>query len=277
MSQSPRLIYQAQTERTPHRRRAIFLTFAILAVSGAFYLLQQIRSGDADFLEADQADALADVNPLLLDGGVVVAVIVLAALFIRFILNIRAALTLKNERVRVFDQGFTWERDGILARYSWTKVKRYREGARVIAVFGRPLIKTGAHRLTMSDGREFRFSGRLGDPRQFDHAIAPIIADITGSRMGAALFDGRSMKLGKIAITPAGVIAGKHKLSWRSVDITRRGDKVHFQRASKDGGAFQPVTTVSVRKIDNVAGFLDVAESVIQNHQPHRFNIRTKK
>lgn len=275
MSQSPRLIYQAQTERTPYRRRAIFLTFAIVAVSSAFYLLRRMRN-NPDSLNAEAAEALEAVNPLVFDGATVVAVLLLAALFIRFILAIRAVLTVKNERVRVFDKGFTWERDGVSVRYGWTKVKRYREGARVIAVFGRPIIKTGAHRLVMRDRREFLFSGRLGDPRQFDRAVAPIIADVTGSRMGAALFDGRKMKLGKVTISPAGVIIGKHKIGWRKVDITRRGDKVHFQRVRK-GGAFQPVTTVSARDIDNVAGFLDVAASVIQNHQPHRFNIRTKK
>jgi hypothetical protein len=270
---APKLIYQAQTERAPHRRRTIFLLFAMTAIMVIYRIFVYIETQKID--NPNLADFLTE-NHTLITIGQIIALLVFIALIIRLIFSLRAWITLRNERVRVFNQGFTWERDGVLDKYSWDKVRRYRRGARVWALFNRPMIKLGENSLLMNDKRIYKFTGRLGDPRQFDRAVSPIIADITGQRMGTALREGKSIKLGsRLMVTQSGIVAGKHKLAWDVADIELRGEKLILRRV-QEGGKFKTVTTIPARYIDNLAGFMDVAESIIQNYQPHRFNIRTK-
>ncbi len=270
---APKLIYQAQTERGPHRRRSIFLVLALIGVALIYRIFAYLT--DQQNTDFELAELVA-ANENALIAGQILALIMFGLLLIRFIFSIRAWLTLHNERVRVFNQGLIWEKNGSLDRYSWDKVRLYRRGARVWTLFNRPIITLGANSILMSDKRIYKFTGRLGDPRQFDRAVSPVIRDMTGQRMGAALRAGKSVKLGsRLIVAPSGIVAGKHKLSWKVVDIELRGSRLYLRRVEADG-RFKPVTSIPIRYIDNLVGFMDVAESIIQNYQPHRFNIHTK-
>jgi hypothetical protein len=259
----PVLIYQAQTLRAPYARQMGFaFVFGMIALI-CFFPIRHL---------AYQNDENRDVLVLSM-----MFMLFLALFFgIRFIWSFIKWRRTPNERVRVYDQGIIWEKNGDLKRYSWDKIKRYRRGARVATLFDKPLWVRGEQRLWLVNGDELRFSARLDDPRQFDRVIAPIVADVTGERMGMALREKRAVKLADdLMMASGGIVAGKHKISWKTVDIQLKKNKLIIYKLG-EGGKFKPLATIPAHSIDNLAGFMDVAESIIQNYQPHRFNIRTK-
>lgn len=258
----PVLLYQTQTLRAPYVKRMWFsFLMGVIALIGVFVIRQldsQIGNNQIVFFSILSLLFLA---------------VFLLLRFVWLLMNVRRV---HNERVRVYDQGIIWEKDGELRRYAWDKIKRYRRGAKVATLFGKPLWVRGEQVLWMVNGDELRFHKRLGDPRELDRTVAPIIADVTGERMGMALREKRAVKLSDdLMMASGGIVAGKHKVSWKTVDIQLNKDKLVIYKL-QEGGKFKPLITFPAQRVDNLAGFMDVAESIIQNYQPHRFNIRTK-
>jgi hypothetical protein len=74
---------------------------------------------------------------------------------------------------------------------------------------------------------------------------------------------------------PAGVVAGKEKIKWSQLDIAVKGGRLTVKKLAKDG-KFRTVKAYPLRQLDNVGGFLELANVTIRNHQPQRFNIKTQ-
>jgi hypothetical protein len=259
----PQLLFQAEVRRKVYTRRFFWLILAIIAIVAAWLALKEAVKEE-------------DIDPKLLDVGQFIALILIVILSIRAAITFARMLTVKNEQIRVFDRGFTWTRGKKDYRYSWSQLKTFREGARTISLFGRPLVQVGALTLTMRDDATFKITSRHGDTREFVTAVRPFIADITGTVMGLALRQNKSVRLHpKFILAPSGVVAGKDKIRWSELDIVVKRGSMFVKRLNKKG-KFKTVKKFSVHDINNLAGFLDVADSVIRNHQPERFAIRTK-
>ena len=262
-AQKPELLFEADVDRRRYLRRLIWLIFAIAAMIAARLALRETVQEE-------------NVDGQILDIGQFIALILAAILAIRAAITLGRFLTTRSEKIRIFDRGFAWQIGKTQHKYSWGQLKTFREGVQTFSIFGRPLVQLGAHTMRMRDGKTFRISARHGDTRAFVRAVRPVIADITGTIMGRALRENRSVQLNKtFTLAPKGIVAGNHKIRWSALDIRVRRGKLAVRELNKKG-KFKTVKTFKTRNIDNLAGFLDIAESVIQNHQPDRFDVKTK-
>jgi hypothetical protein len=260
--EKPRLHYKAESRRRPYFRRFMWMLLGTVAAAACWLALAE-------------AQARGESLPELLEIGVVVAIIVMGLLFIRALVNLIRWFSTRAEKVYVFDQGFIWERNDEQYKYSWMQLRSFREGANTLRLFGRPLLTTGAHKLLMRDGEEFAFTGRLGDVDRFAHAIRNQIAETTGTVMGRALRNNKTVRLHpNLIVKPKGLVVDKHRIPWSRVNVETRGRKLDIQRLNDDG-KFKTVKTFNIRDIDNLGGFLELADSTIRNHQPERFNVKT--
>jgi hypothetical protein len=152
---------------------------------------------------------------------------------------------------------------------------RFREGVHDVYLFGRPLIQRGAIVLTMRDGEVFKVTGAHGDTRRFVRAFRPIIADVTGTRIGQSLRSNKPVRIHKdLSIWPRGIKIGKQQIAWEQVDVTLKRSRLTIARLNKKG-KFKKVKGFDTHTLDNVGGFMEVATATIRNHQPERFNIKT--
>jgi hypothetical protein len=260
----PRLVFQAEVKRGPYFRRFAWLLLGTVTAFGAWVALQEAARRE-----------LAD--PLLLDVGLLVAALVLALLAIRMVINLVRGLTTRYEHLRFFDRGFTWQRGQERHKYGWNQLRSFRQGARRRSIFGATLFETGAQVLTMRDGSVFKVTRRHGDTQRFARAVRPYIADVTGISMGRALRQKKTVRLHRqLALSSAGVIAGKHKIPWSRLDIQVRGSRLIVRRRDEDSGKFKTVKRFGTHQIENLPGFLDVADSTIRNYQPERFRIKVQ-
>ena len=268
--QPPQLLYQARTRRGPLLRGIIFSLIVAAAAGGLFFALHVAAQGEID------TEAVNQLDPLLIDIGRIMAAVVIGAMFVRAGLTIYRMLTRRSQWVRVYNQGITWFRKGEEYKYSWHKVRTYIQGARTIALFGIPLIRRGKHRLVMVDGVEYAFSRRLGDPAKFNAAVEPYIAEITGTHIGQSLREKKAVRLHpKLVIASGGLVVGEERVSWKTADVMLKSGHLHIRQMTSKT-KFKTVKRIPIAQIQNLAGFMDVAESVIQNNQPQRFNIRTR-
>ena len=260
----PRLIYKFEIERKKHVRRFMWMVLAFTASFSAWVALDYV-AGQGEEIDSD-----------LLYFGQSIAIVLAIILFFRALIHLLRALRIKNESAQFFDRGFRWQigkSDPL--KYSWSQIKTFRQGIRTFAIFKRPVFQYGAQVITMRDGKVFKFTPHHGDSRQFTKAVRPHIADIIGTQMGRALRDNKSIRLhSELTINANGVIAGKHKIRWSQVDIKATKGKLIVSKMMNKG-KFKSVKSYNIRQIDNIAGFLDIAHSTIQNHQPDRFNIKT--
>lgn len=264
----PQLLFEFQVSRRQYTRRVVWLIASLLVVAVAWLALDALRSSDET------------VDSRLLDAGQWVALLLIAIQMVRLFLNLFRAMTTPNESGRIYDRGFVWQRGGrgrkptVESKYGWGQVKSFKAGVRSVDLFGRPLAQRGAQTLVMRDGETFRFTPRHGNPRAFAAAVAPALAETTGTRMGKALRSGKSVRLHpQLVLTAQGVIAGNHKIRWAEVDIKTQGGRILVRRL--EGDTFKTVKAYDIHDVENVPGLLDIADSTIRNHQPGRFNITT--
>ena len=260
----PKLLYKFEVERKQHIRRFMWMLLAFVASFSAWIALDYV-GGQGD-----------DIDPDLLRFGQSIAIVLAIILFFRAVIHLLRAIRTKSESAQFFDRGFRWKiGKNDPAKYSWSQLRSFRQGVRTVAIFKRPIFQFGEQVITMRDGKSFKFTARHGDIRQFTRAVRPYIADITGTQMGRQLRENKAVRLHPdLAISPNGVIAGKHKIRWSQVDIKATKNKLVISKRTKKG-QFKAVKSYNIRQIDNIAGFLDIAHSTIQNHQPERFNIKT--
>lgn len=266
MLDKPQRLYSLTVSRRRYVRRVFWNLLAAVAAFGAWAALDAART-----LAAGQVD------PLLLRVGGVVALGVTALFAVRLVFNLLRALRRREETAHFFDQGFTWQVGRQEPRkYAWTQVKHYREGVRALRLGPLRLGQIGAHTLTTRDNTVYRVTAAHGNPAEFMRAVRPYLADALGTRMGQALRERKSIRIHpQLVVAAQGVVAGKDKLRWSELDVAVKRGRLHIRRVAENG-KFTPVRSYPIHQIDNLGGFLEVANITIRNHQPERFNIKTQ-
>lgn len=267
--EKPKLLFETQVSRRKYVRRVFWNLLAAVAAFGAWVALDSARTRIAD-----------RVDPLLLQAGGIVALGVAALFIVRLVFNLFRAVRRRNETARFFDRGFMWQIGKGAEnehKYAWSQVKNFREGVRTLRLGRLVLAQMGAHVFTMRDGRVYKFTPVHGDMRAFVRTVRPYIADALGERMGRALREGKTVKIHpQLTIAPKGIQAGNQKIRWSELDVEVKRGKLRVRKLAEKG-KFKVVKTYPVRQVDNLGGFIEVANVTIRNHQPERFNIRTQR
>jgi hypothetical protein len=261
---NPKLLFQAAITKQPYRRRFWFSVLIIAATLGAWFALDRVGKRGL-------------VNANVTDIGWLAAATIVALMTVRAFLSLFRMITRKNETLRFFDRGFSWTRGDQKYQYGWGKVDVFREGGSGIYLGKQVLVQWGAHNLTMTDGQVFKVTPVYGDLRRFARAVRPYIAEATGVQMARALRDDQSVRLHRnLTIWPGGIEIGKREIPWSGLNVRLGKNRLVIQ--AKDAkGKFKTVKRYSVRKVDNVGGFVELATSTIRNHQRERFENKTAK
>lgn len=258
----PKLLLEVEVRRRRYLRRFAWLSLALVAVCGALIALDRAAARD---LAGDTVFVVGQIAGLVL----------VALLLLRALSNLVRGLRTRNETLRFFDRGFSWKRGKTQHKYGWTQLKTFRQGAPSLRLGRWTLLQRGAHVLTMRDGQVFRFTPAHGDMRQFVRLTRPYVMDVTGTTMGRALRSEKSIRLHpQLIIQGAGVVVGKQKIRWSELDVKASERRLVIYRKNASG-RFKQVKSYPAHRVDNLAGFVDIAESTIRNHQPERFNIKT--
>lgn len=258
MSDKPRLIYGASIRRKSYVKRCLRALLLTVVVAAAYLALEEAaRRGLAD--------------PLLLDVGRLVAVVLAGLLAVRALYNLALTLARRSETVRMYDKGIVWTHAGQQHKYAWHQLETYREGARGLYLARWPLVQWGANTLTMTDGTRFRYNHRFGDTRPGTEAARRYADYVTGVRMGRALRSERAVKLHRrLTVYPTGIESGRHEIHWSEVDVRMAGNRLEIRRLDKKG-RFKTVSRYARHQVDNVGGLLDLTGATMANHQPQRF------
>lgn len=244
---APRVLFTAEVRRSRYFRRFMWMILATLTTTGAYLALNQAA-----------LQGLAD--PLLIDGGKAVAIVLGGLLAVRMLYNLILMLIRRSEALLLYNKGFLWTKGGKTYKYRWTNVRRIREGARGIYLFRRPLIQWGAHTLEMDDEQVFRFRARLGNPRLFAHVVRPYAAYVTSIKISRELRDDRPVRLHpQLTLYKGGVEAGNTQIHWAEVDATVKRGRVQVRR--RDAKGYKTIRRYALHRVDNVGGFLEVVNS----------------
>jgi len=258
MEEKPRLIYGVSIRRKRYFSRFARALFLVLVVVAAYFAL-------------GEAAARGLANPLLLDVGRLAAVVLAGLLSVRGLYNLVMGLARRSESLRIYDKGLLWSRRGQKHKYAWHQLVAYREGARGLYLARWPLVQWGSNTFVMADGQRFRYGQRFGDTRVGAEAVRRYAAYVTGVRMGQALRSEQPVKLHpRLTIYPTGIESGKVDIHWSEADVQLDGDRLVIRRLEPDG-RFKTVARYAQREVENVGGFLELADATIRNHQPDRF------
>ncbi|MCC6615524.1 MAG: hypothetical protein IT320_18770 [Anaerolineae bacterium] len=253
MAEKPRLLLQAELRRKPYWSRLPILVLGTIAASGAYWALS-----------VAQRRGLAD--SLLLDVGRLVAVVLAGLLAVLTGLSFYRGLTRRNERIQIYDQGFVWKRGKQSRRYAWNKVNVFREGAGGVHVFNRPLLQWGSQQIVTRDGATYRFKPAHGDTRRFARAVRKYVGPLTSTRMGQMLRAERPIKIHpRLTVYPGGVEANGREIPWSQMSIKVRGNIMRI-RQQQPNGKYKTVARFNTRRIDNLVGFLELAQTTIGIH-----------
>jgi hypothetical protein len=253
-AQPARLLATFSVRRREAARRGMLAAAGALASAGAAAALHEAaRRGLA--------------HPLLLDGGVLLAVLLLGVLAVRAGQRAIYCFTHPPSEIRIYDQGLVWQVGRRSHRFRWKQLVRYREGARTLSLAGRTLLTWGAHTFTFAsdDSRalvELRFSAAQGDPRAFAAAARPFAASITGMRISAALRRDQPVRLHRdLVVYPGGVEAGKAEIYWADLALEQARGWVIVRRLGPDGRA-QDVGRYALHTLESPGGLFDIASSM---------------
>ena len=254
----PKLLYTAEIRRNRYFRRFMWLLLAVVAAGAAFMAL-------------DEAAAREAADGDVLQIGKIVALGVVILLAVRALLNLLHFFTTRNESVRIYDRGLVWQRGKKQYKYSWAQLKAFRDGARTRKLLGRSIFHTGAHTFEMRDCQTFKLTWKHGNIDDVSKAIDPYIADTIGTMMGKALRNSKSVQVNpKLSMNKNGIVAGDTRIPWSRVDVRVQNGKLTILEMTPEK-KFQTVRRYDTRKVDNLAGFLDVADGIIRSHQRDRF------
>jgi hypothetical protein len=249
---TPKLLFEVVVERRRYARRALLLLL-LVASMGAWYALGQ-----------DRAHALVDSR--LLDVGRLVAAAIMALAGLRAVINLVLLLRRPTEVIRFYNRGFVWERGGQVQRYSWSKLKSFREGHRGIYRRNRPVVQWGALTLVMLDNRVFRLRPRHGDLRHLARAIRPYAAEVTGIRLGRQLRQERAVRIHpRLIVWPGGLQVGKQEFPWKDLNVRVKDHRLIIR--AKDKGKVRTVARLNTSRIDNLGGFMELATTTIKTHR----------
>ncbi len=257
--QASRLLYTTSLSRWKFFRRALLaLLAAVASFASAWALLEAANRHLADRL-------LLDITTLL--------AIALGAWFtVRFFFNVIRFIFRRSMEIRIYNQGVMWIYGGETHRYKWKQAVRYRQAARGLYLFNRPLIAWGANTLEFQDDdtRErdaLKFTAAYGDPRVFGRLVTPYAAYVTSMRMGAALRGEQPVRLHrKLILYPGGLEAGRREIHWADLDVSlKRGTLIVKERNPR--GKLRTVKRYNTRRVDNVGGFLELVSGLIAQYR----------
>ncbi len=255
--QKPRLLFAATIERKPYWRRFRLAVILLLVVLAAWAALEVVymRGG-------------VEIDANTLDIGRLAAVFVAGLLLVRVLVHFWHWRTRRDEQIRIYDQGFSWLREGEAHKYSWGKLVTIREAGHGIYLGKRPLVQWGTHRLTMADKEQFVFKPYHGDMRAFIRAVRPYAADVTGTRMGRILRQEKPVRLHpQLVAWPGGLAVGKKELHWSLLDVDREGDRLVIRLLNEKNGKYKMLRRFPVSRVDNVQGFVELATTTIEHHR----------
>jgi hypothetical protein len=251
----PRLLYQITIERSRYRKRALLLLLLVLISAGAWFALGLPQA------------AAADSRAVNIGRLTAAAIILLAS--IRLVINLVRWRSHRSETLRLFDRGFTWIRGGTEYQSSWSKVHTFREGGRGIYLGQRPLLQWGAHTLLMQDKQTFKLLPRHGNLRQLTRLLRPLIAEPTGIRMSRRLRRELPIRIHpKIVVWPGGLEIGKDEYPWETLRVGMTKQRLMIE--ARQNGKTRRVGRFGSHSIDNLGGFLEVAQTTIRTHRPAR-------
>lgn len=241
-------------------RRSLYFRCFLRALLG---VLLSIALGLAisNLIERDQHSSL------ILDIGLMLAFLFGLWFLIRLIVHLVRIFTRRTVSVRLYDKGILWSEKGRMHKHRWTEVVRFREGARALRLFGRPLLEWGAQTLTMEDGSEYRFSPYLGDVEAFALYVRPYAAHVTSLRMGKALRKEQPVKLSeKLVIYPGGVAIRRTEVPWAELRVTVDSSfrRITLRRV-QPGVKSKILTRMPVYSLDNAGGFVEIARPQIES------------
>jgi hypothetical protein len=251
-----RVLYSMEIRRSRYFRRFLLLLVVALAVAGAYVSL-------------NLASARGLADPLLLDVGKAVAILLLAILAVRGLYNLIQTFIRRSESLNVYNKGFIWNRGGKVYKYRWTDLVCFREGARAIYLFGRPVFQWGAHVLQMEDERLFKFRSYHGSTRTFARVVRPYAAYVTSVKISRLLRQDRPVRLHpRLTLYPGGVEAGKTQIRWSELDLLVRAGRLLVRR--RHGKGIKTIRRYSIASVDNVGGFIDLVKSADRLHRRRR-------
>lgn len=241
-------------------RRGLYVRFFLRALLG---VLLAIALGVAvtNLAERDQQFTL------LLNIALLLAIVFGLWFAIRLAVQFVRIFTRRSVTVYLYDKGLLWSEKGHTSKHRWAEVVRFREGARAVRLFGRPLIEWGAHILTMEDGSEYRFSPYLGDVEAFAQYVRPYASHITSLRMGKALRQEQPVKLSdKLVIYPGGVAVRRTEVPWAELRVTVNDtySRITLRRV-RPGARPKVLTKMPVYSLDNAGGFVEIARPQIES------------
>jgi hypothetical protein len=246
-AQLSRVLFSAEIRRSHYFRRFVWLLVGTLTTAGAYAALQAAASR-------------AVAHPLLLDVGKAAAILLGGLLAVRGLYNLILTFVRRSESLQVYSKGFLWTRGGKTYKYRWTQLARFREGARGIYLFRRPLLRWGTHRLEMDDERVFKFGGVHGNTRRFAHVVRPYAAYVTSVKMSRALRADRPVRLHpRLTLYPGGVEAGKTEIHWSEVNAAVKNGRLLLRRSQEKRA--RTIRRYGLHRVDNVGGFLEIVSS----------------
>lgn len=258
-----RVLYQFDWERRYALRRAWVTVIIAGLLVGLFVGLGLWRD-----LEFEQAP--------LVNLSRMVAFFIAAMFAVRAVFNLGRAMFRRTQKAHFSREGFAWQVDKEVSRYRWTQLKAYRKGARTWRLGRIPIRKFGQHRLTMNDGKTFVLHHAITSPEAFERVLDPIINAVMGEKIANTLRSDQAVKLHpKLIVTKNGVVVlkggKKIGLKWSNVNLLHQRGKLIVQTLGKNG-KFKTVQGFADHTIDNLGGFLELAETTIANHQPNRYH-----
>lgn len=253
-AQPARLLATFSVRRNEAARRGVLAAVSALACAGAA----------AALLEAARRGLTA---PLLTDAGALLALALAAVLTVRAGQHFIHWLTHPQADIRVYDQGLLWQVGRHSQRVRWKQLVRYREAARTLTLFGRPLLSWGAHAYTFiaEDQRTpvvLRFTAAQGDPRAFAAAVRPFVSAIVGMRISASLRRDQPVRLHReLMVYPGGIEAGRAEIHWADLALEEVRGQVIVRRRGPDERV-QEIGRYPLHALESPGGLFDIADSM---------------
>jgi len=252
----PRLLFESQTRRRPHIRRALWSLLAALSGLTLVFAFEYVSRPLA------LPDTLSAVGKLF-------ALAVFAVFGVRAVFALGRARRTTTESFKFFDKGFVWKRgQQAPQKYSYHQLVSWRE-AYTVNRWG----QRGAMVFKTKDGQTYRITPAHGRLNTYADMLRPILSELFGTRMARALRDGQTVRVHpKLFLAEQGIKADGQAVRWRDADVSVRQDKLVISKRNKNG-RFTPIATLRLKDVENIGGFLDAAMGAIQSHQPERFGI----
>ena len=265
----PQLIFRGGVSRKTFRKRLRWAIIAMLASVGVIFMLNLPQITTA--IENDMPEFIPNVVGFLaLTVGQLVAGAILVVSVGRAMVNAVKMLKRKTERMKFFDVGFMWEREGDQFKYNWNAVKTIIEDPHAFVLFKRPLFEWGSITIKIRDGNEFVFNSAHGSMFRFIQRVQPHYAAEISTRMGQLVRSNKQFKVHPdIAVSSVGLtIAQKRQILWERLNLQHDARRNSLTISMIDeNGAIKPVAKYKTKTIDNFAAFMELAETTIENTQ----------